>query len=153
MPLFIVASCVLELIGELVVDHVVMRVELAQGIPVMEYFRKYLTSRSHVTSHVCALLTSTVFVLWMFARVPGMMLCKDAAADKRRNVSEQRNGFEVWRVFHLEWQPQVRNRHGALLVRVLQQKFSGRTEDEFEKSDAEAEDNDFDSEDVPDEET
>ena len=48
-----------------------------------------------------------------------MMLTRDTALEKSRNVPDETNGFEVWRVYHAEWEPQVANRFAGLLVRVL----------------------------------
>ena len=52
-----------------------------------------------------------------------VMLCKDKAAEKRRNVHDKENGLEAWRAFFSEWQPALQNRYAGRLSSILAQKF------------------------------
>ena len=52
-------------------------------------------------------------------------------------MADPGSGFEMWRVMVKEWEPAVKNRWAGLLVKILNTKFPGKGEDEFEKWEAE----------------
>ena len=64
------------------------------------------------------------------------MPTKGEAAHKRRTIADRGNGLEAWRCFYSEWEPQLQNRFGGLLVQVLASRFKGTSLAEFEAWDA-----------------
>ena len=65
-----------------------------------------------------------------------VLLCKETALDRCRWVAQDpevggcSNGYEMWRQFSREFEPQVAGRYQGLLVKVLSTRFEGKNDDE-----------------------
>ena len=98
----VVLSLLLELVGEIVTDHVALHAEAAHGVPVERYFE--LLSRPGLgAQQLFSLVTATGFVLWAFSRIPSAGFCGNtdpcSCLDLATSDSEHSTnyGFEIYR--------------------------------------------------------
>ena len=65
-----------------------------------------------------------LFLSRRFSRVRSATASFSADASCRRSLT---SGLVAWRAFYTEWEPQLQNRFGNLLLQILNTKFEGES--------------------------
>ena len=95
----IVVSMLLELVSELITDHVAIHAETAHGVPISRYFT-LLSKTAFAVTQMGSLICATGIVLWTFSRIPTALFCDDpnpcSCLDLGTGASRGSN-FEIYR--------------------------------------------------------
>ncbi len=90
----VVLSTMLELVGELLSDHIALRAEISHGVPADTYFEHLVGGK--IVFQFGALMGATGVVLWTFSRIPTAVFCGDPNPCSCLEESSNTN-FEMYR--------------------------------------------------------
>ena len=93
-----VLSMLLELLGELITDHIAIYAETAHGVPIVRYF-ELLSNSAFVALQVGSLVCATGVSLWTFSRIPSATFCNSPDPCSCLDLSSSSGGsnFEIYR--------------------------------------------------------
>ena len=93
-----VLSMLLELLGELITDHIAIYAETAHGVPIVRYF-ELLSKSAFAALQVGSLVCATGVSLWTFSRIPSATFCDSPDPCSCLDLSSSSGGsnFEIYR--------------------------------------------------------
>ena len=89
----VVLSTTLELVGELISDHLALRAEMNHGVPADTYFTHLHGGK--ILYQFGSLMSATGVVLWTFSRIPTAIFC--ASPDPCSCLDGANTNFELYR--------------------------------------------------------